>query len=44
LFIAEVKSFWASPDRQPLVFSKGHYAALQPTESQAPIWPLDIHY
>jgi flavin reductase (DIM6/NTAB) family NADH-FMN oxidoreductase RutF len=44
LFIAEVKNFWASPDRQPLVFSKGRYAALQPTEFQAQLWPLDIHY
>lgn len=44
LFIAEVKSFRAHGDRQPLVFGKGRYAALQPTELAAPLWPLDIHY
>ncbi len=44
LFIAEVKRFRAQGDRQPLVFGKGRYAALQPTEIAAPLWPLDIHY
>ena len=44
LFIAEVKRFRAHGDRQPLVFGKGRYAALQPTELAAPLWPLDIHY
>lgn len=44
LFIAEVMCFRSSIDRNPLVFSKGRYAALQSTESVAPLWPLDIHY
>jgi len=44
LFIAEVKRFRDHGDRQPLVFGKGRYAALQPTEFAAPLWPLDIHY
>jgi flavin reductase (DIM6/NTAB) family NADH-FMN oxidoreductase RutF len=44
LFIAKVKCFRASIDRQPLVFSKGRYASLQPTDHAAPLWPLDIHY
>lgn len=44
LFIAEVKHFRAYGDRLPLVFGKGRYAALQPTELAAPLWPLDIHY
>jgi hypothetical protein len=44
LFIAEVKCFRSFIDRHPLVFSKGRYAALQSTESMAPLWPLDIHY
>jgi flavin reductase (DIM6/NTAB) family NADH-FMN oxidoreductase RutF len=44
LFIAEVKCFRSSIDRNPLVFSKGCYATLQSTESLAPLWPLDIHY
>jgi flavin reductase (DIM6/NTAB) family NADH-FMN oxidoreductase RutF len=44
LFIAEVERFTVSADRAPLVFSKGHYASLQPTELVAPLWPLDIHY
>jgi flavin reductase (DIM6/NTAB) family NADH-FMN oxidoreductase RutF len=44
LFIAEVKRFRAAPDRHPLVFGKGRYATLQPTEFPAPLWPLDIHY
>jgi len=44
LFIAEVKCFRTYADRQPLVFSKGRYATLQPSELEAPIWPLDIHY
>ena len=44
LFIAEVKCFRTSIDRNPLVFSKGRYATLQSTESVAALWPLDIHY
>lgn len=44
LFIAEVKRFSAHGDRQPLVFGKGLYGALQPSELAAPLWPLDIHY
>ena len=44
LFIAKVKHFRCFADRQPLVFSKGRYASLQPTEFTAPLWPLDIHY
>ena len=44
LFIAEVKLFWTSADRRPLVFSKGRYAKLHETEFAASIWPLDIHY
>jgi len=35
---------WAKHDRKPLVFCMGRYASLQPTESPAPLWPLDIHY
>ena len=44
LFIARVTHFRRFADRQPLVFSKGRYASLQPTEFTAPLWPLDIHY
>jgi len=44
LFIGEVKRFHAHADRQPLIFGKGRYAALQPSEVAAPLWPLDIHY
>jgi flavin reductase (DIM6/NTAB) family NADH-FMN oxidoreductase RutF len=44
LFIAMVERFICFEDRQPLVFAKGRYAALQPTEYAAPLWPLDIHY
>lgn len=44
LFIAEVKRFRTYADRQPLVFGKGRYATLQPSELAAPLWPLDIHY
>lgn len=44
LLIGEVQRFRAFGDRQPLVFGKGRYAALQPTEMTAPLWPLDIHY
>jgi flavin reductase (DIM6/NTAB) family NADH-FMN oxidoreductase RutF len=44
LFIAEVRRYRAYGDRQPLVFSKGRYAVLQPLELAAPLWPLDIHY
>jgi len=44
LFIARVRHFRSFADRQPLVFNKGRYAALQATEFKAPLWPLDIHY
>lgn len=44
LLIGEVKLFRVYGDRQPLVFGKGRYAALQPSEVAAPLWPLDIHY
>jgi flavin reductase (DIM6/NTAB) family NADH-FMN oxidoreductase RutF len=44
LFIAEVKRFQTSPDRRPLVFSKGRYAELHQTGFTAALWPLDIHY
>jgi flavin reductase (DIM6/NTAB) family NADH-FMN oxidoreductase RutF len=44
LFIAEVKRFWSSAGRNPLVFCNGRYAALQSTAFAAPLWPLDIHY
>ncbi|WP_245460020.1 MULTISPECIES: flavin reductase family protein [unclassified Mesorhizobium] len=44
LFIARVRQFRSFGDRRPLVFSKGRYAALQPGETLAPLWPLDIHY
>ncbi len=44
LFVAEVKHFRMFPDRQPLVFGKGRYAALAASEHSAPLWPLDIHY
>ncbi|WP_210341825.1 flavin reductase family protein [Rhizobium setariae] len=44
LFIARVKRFLTSADRRPLVFCQGRYAKLEPTESVAPLWPLDIHY
>ena len=44
LFVAEVKAFRSSADRQPLVFGKGRYASLRPTEFVAALWPLDIHY
>jgi flavin reductase (DIM6/NTAB) family NADH-FMN oxidoreductase RutF len=44
LFIMEVKRFRSNNDRMPLVFCKGRYATLQPTEVPALLWPLDIHY
>ena len=44
LFIAEVNAFRSLGDRQPLVFGKGRYASLRPTEFVAALWPLDIHY
>ena len=44
IFIARVKRFLSSADRRPLVFCQGRYAALEPTQSVAPLWPLDIHY
>jgi flavin reductase (DIM6/NTAB) family NADH-FMN oxidoreductase RutF len=44
LFIGEVRRFRAAADRHPLVFGKGRYATIQPTEFVAPLWPLDIHY
>lgn len=44
LFIVEVKRFQSHVERTPLVFCKGRYASLQPTEVAAPLWPLDIHY
>jgi flavin reductase (DIM6/NTAB) family NADH-FMN oxidoreductase RutF len=44
LFIARVNRFWSVAERRPLVFCKGRYAALEPTEVMAPLWPLDIHY
>jgi flavin reductase (DIM6/NTAB) family NADH-FMN oxidoreductase RutF len=44
LFILEVRHFRSFADRQPLVFGKGRYAALQSSGVTAPLWPLDIHY
>lgn len=44
LFIARVKRSLSSADRRPLVFCQGRYATLEPTESVAQLWPLDIHY
>ena len=44
LFIARVRQFRSFADRQPLVFGKGRYASLQPTEFTEALWPLDIHY
>lgn len=44
LFILEVERFRSFADRQPLVFGKGRYGALQSSDAAAPLWPLDIHY
>jgi flavin reductase (DIM6/NTAB) family NADH-FMN oxidoreductase RutF len=44
LFILEVEQFRSFADRQPLVFGKGRYAALQASDVAASLWPLDIHY
>ncbi len=44
LFIAEVTSFQIYEERKPLIFCKGRYGSLRPTESTAALWPLDIHY
>lgn len=38
LFIVEAKRFQSHDDRMPLVFCKGRYATLQPTEAPAPLW------
>lgn len=43
LFVVEVIDMRSTPDRRPLVFSKGRYARLEQTRDVAP-WPLDIHY
>jgi flavin reductase (DIM6/NTAB) family NADH-FMN oxidoreductase RutF len=44
LFILAVERFRSFADRKPLVFGKGRYAELQPSDIAAPLWPLDIHY
>ncbi len=44
LFILEVTSFQAFDERNPLIFCKGRYGSLRPTDSTAALWPLDIHY
>jgi flavin reductase (DIM6/NTAB) family NADH-FMN oxidoreductase RutF len=44
LFILKVARFRSFADRQPLVFGKGRYAALQSSNIAASLWPLDIHY
>ena len=44
LFIARVERFSADPDRRPLVFAQGRYAALHRSDTEASLWPLDIHY
>jgi flavin reductase (DIM6/NTAB) family NADH-FMN oxidoreductase RutF len=44
LFIGEVRKFSADPDRRPLVFAQGRYAALHRSDTTASLWPLDIHY
>ena len=44
LLVAKVKRFHVNEDRWPLVFGKGRYAALAPSELPAPLWPLAIHY
>ena len=44
LFVAEVVRFRAFADRAPLIFCKGNYGALKPTDEPAPLWPLAIHY
>jgi hypothetical protein len=33
-----------NPDRRPLVFAQGRYAALHKSDERADLWPLDIHY
>lgn len=44
LFIAEVRKFRVHADRAPLIFCKGAYGALKPSDVAAPLWPLAIHY
>ncbi len=44
LFIVEVVRFRIFANRAPLIFCRGNYGALKPTDEPAPLWPLDIHY
>ena len=44
LFIVRVVRFRTFTDRFPLIFCKGNYGALKPTDEPAPLWPLAIHY
>lgn len=44
LFIARVEKHSADPDRSPLVFARGRYAALGTGARADTDWPLAIHY
>ena len=44
LFVAKVVRFRMFADRSPLIFCKGNYGALKPSDEPAPLWPLAIHY
>jgi len=44
LFVAQVERLATDPDRRPLVFAQGRYAALHKSDERADLWPLDIHY
>lgn len=44
LFIARVERHSSDPDRDPLVFARGRYAALETRERADTGWPLAIHY
>ncbi|WP_163851761.1 flavin reductase family protein [Pseudooceanicola aestuarii] len=44
LFIAQIERHSSNPDRDPLVFARGRYAALGTGERADTGWPLAIHY
>lgn len=44
LFVARIHRFTTYPERRPLVFAQGRYAALDRPQDAPPLWPLDIHY
>lgn len=44
LFIGRVVSFRSFPDRRPLVFNKGRYAALQGDVPDSGTWPTAMYY